>query len=107
MSGGRPHQAVLWGPHPVPTGPRAPGRSRSGQSSPLATRRALRVTRTAAGGTGKGFFHVGNHEADSLAFSFSNFPDTVPIMDIRAVVGTASGEGYRASVYLLDFQIWA
>ena len=68
---------------------------------------ALRVTRTAAGGTGKGFFHVGNHEADSLAFSFSNFPDTVPILDIRAGVGTASGEGYRASVYLLDFQIWA
>lgn len=68
---------------------------------------ALRVTRTAAGGTGKAFFHVGNKEADSFAFNFNNFPDTVPIQDIRAGIGTANGQDYRASVYLLDFQIWA
>ena len=68
---------------------------------------ALRVTRTASGGTGKGFFHVGNTEADSLAFNFNNFPDSVPIADIRAGIGTANGQDYRASVYLLDFQIWA
>lgn len=68
---------------------------------------ALRVTRTVTGGTGKAFFHVGNNEADSFAFNFNNFPDTVPIHDIRAGIGTASGQDYRASVYLLDFQVWA
>ena len=68
---------------------------------------ALRVTRTPAGGTGKAWFHVGNDEADSLAFDFPNFPSTMPIADLRAGIGTASGQDYRASVYLLDFQIWA
>ncbi len=68
---------------------------------------ALRVTRTAVVGTGRGFFHVGNLEVDSLAFVFSDLPSTVAILDIRAGVGTLNGEDYRVSVDLLDFQVWA
>jgi hypothetical protein len=30
-----------------------------------------------------------------------------PIVDIRAGIGTASGAEYKASVLLLDLQIWA
>jgi hypothetical protein len=68
---------------------------------------ALRVTRTAVVGTGRGFCHVGNREVDSLAFVFSDLPSTVAILDIRAGVGTLTGEDFRESVDLLDFQIWA
>ena len=68
---------------------------------------ALRVMRTPVVGTGRGFLHIGNLEVDSLAFVFSDLPSNVPILDIRAGVGTLSGEDYRASVDLLNFQIWA
>jgi hypothetical protein len=68
---------------------------------------ALRVTRTAVVGTGRGFVHVGNLEVDSIAFGFSNLPTAVPIIDIRAGVATSTGEDYSASVDLLDFQVWA
>lgn len=68
---------------------------------------ALCLSRTGTGATGKAFFHVGNQEADSLPFTLSSLTDTVPILDIRAGIGTANGEDYRASVWLLDFQIWA
>ena len=67
---------------------------------------ALTVSRTAASGSGKGFLFVGNEEADSFPFNFADFTMATPIVDIRAGIGTASGQEYRASVYLLTFQIW-
>jgi len=65
---------------------------------------ALTLHRTTAGAAGKGFLFIGNDEAD--AFAFTGFPPTTPLIDIRAGIGTANGSGYRASVRLLDFQIW-
>jgi hypothetical protein len=73
--------------------------------SPLSL--ALQVSRTASAGTGKAFLFVDNEEADSIAFNFSNFTTSIQIADIRAGIGTATGVEYRASVRLLDFQIWA
>ena len=67
---------------------------------------ALTVNRSTASGSGKGFLFVGNEEADSLAFNFANFTTATPIADIRAGIGTATGQEFRASVYLLAFQIW-
>lgn len=67
---------------------------------------ALTVTRTATGATGKGFLFVGNTEADAFAFTFTNLSLGVPILDIRAGIGTASGVECRASVTLLTLQIW-
>jgi hypothetical protein len=73
---------------------------------PAAISLALSVSRTAAGATGKGYLFVGSDEADALAFTFANFATAVPLLDIRAGIGTANGTDYRASVRLLDFQIW-
>jgi hypothetical protein len=72
---------------------------------PSAFTLALTVNRSAATAAGKGFLFVGNDEADSIDFNFVNQP--TPIVDIRAGVGTANGVEYRASVFLLDLQIWA
>ena len=55
---------------------------------------------------GVAHLYVGNEEADSHRFSFATFTQDSGIRHIRAGIGTASGEGYRASVFLLDFQIW-
>jgi hypothetical protein len=67
---------------------------------------ALLVDRTADPVSGIGYFYVGDERADSYRFNFVNFTSVSAIRDVRAGIGTASGEGYRASVYLLDFQIW-
>ena len=72
--------------------------------SPLSL--ALKVSRTSTSATGKGFLFIDNDEADSFAFTFANFSTAIQIVDIRAGIGTASGTDYRASVRLLDFQIW-
>ena len=68
---------------------------------------ALAVDRSSTPAAGKGFFFVGNLEADSLAFDFGTLPASASIADIRAGIGTRSGDNYRASVFLLDFQIWS
>ena len=72
--------------------------------SPLAI--ALTVNRSATG-EWKAFLFVDNDEADSLGFPVATWSTTTTILDIRAGIGTATGSEYRASVVLLDFQIWA
>ena len=73
--------------------------------NPSAFTLALTVKRSATTAVGKAFLFVGNDEADSIGFNFVNPP--TPVVDIRAGVGTANGVEYRASVFLLDLQIWA
>jgi hypothetical protein len=68
---------------------------------------ALKVDRTAAPVAGKAWLFVGNDEADSVAFNFTNLDAATRIFDLRAGIGTASGINYRASVYVLRFQVWA
>ena len=68
---------------------------------------ALKVDRTVAPVAGKAWLFVGNTEADSIAFNFTNLNASTQIFDIRAGMGTASGTNYRASVFVLRFQIWA
>ena len=68
---------------------------------------AFKVDRGVAPVAGKGWLFVGNKEADSVAFNFTNLDASTPILDVRAGIGTANGIHYRASVYLLRFQIWA
>jgi hypothetical protein len=66
---------------------------------------ALTVNRTTS--AGKAFLFVSNDEQDSIPFTFQSLTASTPIHDIRAGIGTANGFEYRASVFLLDFQIWA
>ena len=68
---------------------------------------AFKVDRSVAPVAGKGWLFVGNKEADSFAFTFTNLDASTPILDVRAGIGTANGILYRASVTLLRFQIWA
>ena len=68
---------------------------------------AFKVDRTVAPVAGKGWFFVGNKEADSFAFNFTNLDASTQIFDVRAGMGTANGIHYKASVTLLRFQIWA
>ena len=68
---------------------------------------ALTLHRTATTGAGKAFLFVDNDEADSFDFDVAGWSTATQIVDIRAGIGTASGSEYRASVFLLDFQIWA
>jgi hypothetical protein len=68
---------------------------------------ALKIDRTAAPVAGKAWLFVGNKEGDSVTFNFTNLDASTQIFDLRAGIGTANGIHYRASVYLLRFQIWA
>jgi hypothetical protein len=68
---------------------------------------ALKVDRAAAPVAGKAWLFVGNKEGDSVVFNFTNLDGSTQIFDLRAGIGTANGIHYRASVYLLRFQIWA
>jgi hypothetical protein len=68
---------------------------------------ALKVDRTVVPVAGKAWLFVGNKEADSIAFNFTNLDASTKIFDLRAGMGTASGTNYRASVFVLRFQIWA
>jgi hypothetical protein len=68
---------------------------------------ALTLNRSATAGAGTGRLFVGNDEASSLTFNLASLALGVPIVDIRAGMGTASGSEYRATVFLLRFQIWA
>jgi hypothetical protein len=73
---------------------------------PLPITLALLVDRTVDPVSGIGYLYVGDERADLYRFDFVNFTSDSAIRHVRAGIGTASGEGYRASVYLLDFQIW-
>jgi hypothetical protein len=68
---------------------------------------ALKVDRSVTPVAGKAWLFVGNEEADSVAFNFTNLNASTQIFDLRAGIGTANGTNYRASVYVLRFQIWA
>ena len=67
---------------------------------------AFRLNRATAPTTGKAWLFVGNQEADSVSFTLPDVDASTPIRDLRAGIGTAGGIHYRASVYLLRFQIW-
>jgi hypothetical protein len=67
---------------------------------------ALKIDRTAAPLAGKAWLFVGNTEGDGVAFNFTNLTASTQIVDLRAGIGTTNGIHYRASVYLLRFQIW-
>jgi hypothetical protein len=68
---------------------------------------ALKVDRSVTPVAGKAWLFVGNTEADSVAFNFTNLQASTPISDLRAGIGTANGVNYRASVSVLRFQVWA
>lgn len=68
---------------------------------------ALKIDRTVAPVAGKAWLFVGDKAGDSVAFDFTNLHASTQISDLRAGIGTANGIHYRASVYLLRFQIWA
>jgi hypothetical protein len=68
---------------------------------------ALKVDRSVTPVAGKAWLFVGNEEADSVTFNFTNLSAATQIFDIRAGIGTANGVNYRASVNVLRFQIWA
>jgi hypothetical protein len=71
---------------------------------------ALSVNRTADGASGSAYLFVGKEEAAFVPpFKFSDIPFTTStnVFWLRAGIGTAiDGFGYKASVDLLDFQIW-
>jgi hypothetical protein len=66
----------------------------------------LAVHRTATVGMGSVSLFIDNEEADSFLFEFRNFTTSTAISSLVAGIGTANGFEYRASVNLLDFQIW-
>lgn len=68
---------------------------------------AFKVDRSAAPVAGKAWLFVGNEEADTVAFNFTNLEAATPILDLRAGIGTANGINYRASVFVLRFQVWS
>jgi hypothetical protein len=72
-------------------------------------RLVLMVSRTAAAGVGWAGLFIDNHSnpAESRSFEFSPpLTTSTLINDMQAGIGTANGFEYRASVNLLDFQIW-
>ncbi len=68
---------------------------------------ALKLDRSVTPVGGKAWLFVGNTEADSVAFNFTNLQASTAISDLRAGIGTANGINYRASVSVLRFQVWA
>jgi hypothetical protein len=68
---------------------------------------ALKIDRTVAPLAGKAWLFLETKESDSVASDFTSLTASTQLFDIWAGIGTANGVNYRASVYLLRFQIWA
>lgn len=68
----------------------------------------LHVERSASDSAGYAMLFVGDQEAQSVPFTFTNGLTLATVFNnIRVGVGTASGGNYRASVYVTEFEIWA
>jgi hypothetical protein len=67
---------------------------------------AFWVSRTASASSVRGTLYINNKEIDSDGVETPKFTISTGISDMVAGIGTASGSLYRASVDLLDFQIW-
>jgi hypothetical protein len=51
---------------------------------------------------------VGDELGDAFEYSFGNgLTSSTTFNNIRVGVGTASGGNYRASVFVIEFEIWA
>jgi hypothetical protein len=78
---------------------------------PLPFTLVMEVDRSASDSAGHAMLFVGDQLADSVPFNFGTALTAATVFDnIRIDIATALGfdkSGYRASVYVTEFEIWA